>query len=94
MDRKFAKGDHRENHPLFAPESRQKILDALEKIRPIAEKHKATLSQLIIQATIQRPGITTALVGARNPAQAIENADASKIVLSPEELTTILETLK
>ena len=38
---------------------------------------------------IEHPGITVALVGARNPEQAIQNAKAADIILTPEELQFI-----
>jgi aryl-alcohol dehydrogenase-like predicted oxidoreductase len=58
----------------------------LKKIKPLADSKKATISQLVIKWTIEQPGITVALVGARNSQQAIENASAGKIDLSKEDL--------
>ncbi|MFR6382892.1 MAG: hypothetical protein ACLUOS_12505 [Odoribacter splanchnicus] len=43
----------------------------------------------MIRWTIEHPGITVALVGARNPEQAIQNAKAADIILTPEELQFI-----
>lgn len=94
LDRHFPKGDHREGHPMFSHENRKLVLDALEKMRPIAERHKATLSQVIIACTIHMPGITAALVGARNAAQAIENAGAGALDLSSEEQKKIVSLLE
>jgi aryl-alcohol dehydrogenase-like predicted oxidoreductase len=84
--RHFAKGDHREGNPTFSEANRVKALEILEKVKPIAEKHKATLSQIIINVTMNSPGITGALVGVRNPAQAKENADAGRLKLTPDEI--------
>lgn len=94
MDRKFHKDDHRATLPLFKPENRKKILAALEQIRPIAERHGATLSQVIIHCTFQMPGITAAIVGARNPEQAIENAAAASLQLTKEERAQVVEVLE
>jgi len=58
-------------------------------LKPLAEKKNATLAQLIIRWTIEQPGITIALVGARNVEQAIENAQAIDVKLSKEELSFI-----
>ena len=60
-----------------------------EKLQPLADEKKATLGQLVIRWTIEHPGITVALVGARNPEQAIQNAKAADIILTPEELQFI-----
>lgn len=93
MDRQFPTGDHRSSHPFFTLENRRRILDALEEIRPLAEKHGATLSQVVIYCTLQVSGITAALVGARNAMQAKKNADAVLLKLSSEECQFVLRTL-
>jgi aryl-alcohol dehydrogenase-like predicted oxidoreductase len=84
-DRKFAPGDHRATHKLFTAENRKRALAALEKIKPIADRHQASYAQIIINWTIHVPGITAALVGARNAEQAKHNAKATTFTLSEEE---------
>ena len=64
---KFAPGDHRAHHPFFTAESILRTNAFLEKIRPLAHEKGASLSQLVLRWTIDHPGITIALVGARNP---------------------------
>ncbi|MGN6370138.1 MAG: aldo/keto reductase [Phycisphaerae bacterium] len=88
-ERKFPEGDHRATHRYFTVENRKRILAALEEIRPIAEKHGASFAQTVINWTIQEPGITAALVGARNAEQATHNARALGFRLSDEERATI-----
>ena len=61
----------------------------LQKIKPIADEHGVPLAQLVINWTIQRPGITAALVGARNSQQAEENAKSMSFVLSQDEVERI-----
>jgi aryl-alcohol dehydrogenase-like predicted oxidoreductase len=90
--RKFADGDHRATHKFFTPESRQRVLDTLEKLRPLTEKHKASFAQLLIAWTISQAGITAALVGARNAEQSVHNAQAMNIKLSPAEIAQIRST--
>lgn len=90
MKRKFVKGDHRNTKSTFAPEYRKQILSILDQIRPIAEKHKATLAEVILHCTFHLPGITAALVGARNRAQAIENAKTLQLRLSHDERNFIV----
>ncbi|MBC8107966.1 MAG: aldo/keto reductase, partial [Anaerolineae bacterium] len=84
-ERKFGEGDHRANNKMFSVENRQRVLDALESIRPIGEKHKATFGQLAIAWTFSEPGITAAIVGARHAKQTIDNAAAMRVKLSDEE---------
>ena len=84
-DRKFSEGDHRANSKMFSVENRQRVLDALEAIRPIAEKHNATFAQIAIAWTFSEPGVTAAIVGARDAKQTIDNAAAMRVKLSDEE---------
>ena len=88
-DRKFPPGDHRASHKFFTPENRERVLGSLDKVRPIAEKHGVSLAQMVINWTIQEPGITAAIVGARNAEQAEHNAGALAFRLSPEERAEI-----
>ena len=92
-DYKFNEGDHRAGSPFFRPESVRKVNAFLAEIRPIAEAHGATLAQLVIRWTMDRPGVTAALVGARNPKQAAENAKAAGLELSDDETQRIDELL-
>lgn len=84
-ERTFPPGDHRATHRFFTPENRRRVLDALDAIRPIADHHGATLAQVVINWTILEPGITAALVGARNADQAAQNAKALTFRLSDDE---------
>jgi len=89
MDRVFPDDDARSQRPWFQPQNRKRVLDVLEQIKPIAEAHDATLAQVTINWVFSQPGITTALVGARNEDQVEENAKAADFTLSDEEKTTI-----
>ncbi len=91
LDYTFQKGDHRADLPHFQPEFIAKTNDLLAKIKPIAEKHNATLGQVVLRWTIERAGITVALVGARNAEQAVQNAKAIEINLSDEDIENINE---
>lgn len=88
-ERKFHAGDHRAEHKFFTPENRQRVLDTLEKVKPIAERHGVSYAQLIVNWTFSQPGITAALVGARNAEQAEHNAKAMSFTLSQAELQEI-----
>ena len=88
-DRKFPPGDHRAGHKYFTVENRKRVLAALEKIKPIAQRHGASLAQLAINWTVHEPGITAALVGARNAEQATHNAQAMQFKLTDDERAQI-----
>ncbi|HEV2296378.1 MAG TPA: aldo/keto reductase [Tepidisphaeraceae bacterium] len=84
-EREFPEGDHRRSHQFFTPEMRRKVLASLEKIRPIKDRHDASFAQLAINWTVHEPGITAALVGARNAEQATHNAAALSFTLTDDE---------
>ena len=85
----FAEGDTRVDQPYYSNTNIQLINAFLQKIKPLADEKKATLSQLVIKWTVEQAGITIALVGARNAAQSIENAQAAQLKLSVEEISFI-----
>ena len=91
LNHHFSATDHRSEYPAFALSNRKQALAALDSIRPIAKKHRATLSQIILNCTYHMPGITAVLVGARNAAQATENAKASSFQLSQSERIEIIK---
>jgi aryl-alcohol dehydrogenase-like predicted oxidoreductase len=90
---KFAADDHRASIPFFKDENLERVNAFLEKIKPIADEKGATLGQLVLRWTLDQPGITIALVGARDAKQALQNAAAADVSLSPEEVKTITDHL-
>ena len=92
-DRKFAKGDQRNNNPRFSVEGRAKIAAMLERFRPVADRHHATLGQLVVAWTLSQHGCTHALCGARTPEQAVENAGAGSIKLTQDDLAAMAKVI-
>ncbi|MEM5470425.1 aldo/keto reductase [Hoeflea sp. AS60] len=88
-DRTFSGDDQRKDNPRFSISNREKVTRLMAALEPIAEGHKATSAQIVIAWTVQQPGITFSLCGARNPEQALENAKAGGIRLTSEELKMI-----
>jgi aryl-alcohol dehydrogenase-like predicted oxidoreductase len=90
---KFAAGDHRATNKFFTDESITKTNSFLQKIKSLADSKGATLAQLVLRWTLERRGITIALVGARNKDQAVQNAKAITVSLTPEEIDFINQQL-
>jgi aryl-alcohol dehydrogenase-like predicted oxidoreductase len=84
-DPRFEKGDHRSSHRLFGPEIYPRVKQAVEQLRPIAQRRGITLAQLALAWVTSRPN-TCAVAGARSPAQAVENAGAMKVALTKADL--------
>jgi len=88
--RMFALDDGRHKRATFKPENRARVNALLEReVAPIARRHKATIAQVVLAWTVAQPGVTSAIAGARTPAQALENAGAGSLVLDALELGTI-----
>lgn len=87
-EHKFEEGDIRAKNKLFQGEHFKRAQDALAKLRPIAERHNCTLAQLALAWLITQPQ-TSAIVGARNPDQAVQNAGAAEVTLMEDELAEI-----
>jgi len=90
----FNEGDTRENNRFYTPDNIKRVNAFLDGLRPLAESKKATLAQLVLRWTIEQPGITIALAGARNAEQAVQNARAIEVQLSKEEIAFINKKLQ
>jgi aryl-alcohol dehydrogenase-like predicted oxidoreductase len=93
-DHQFAPGDHRAAQPQFQPGFIEKVNKFLEELKPIANRHNTTIGNVVLNWTIQQPGITVALVGARDAAQATENAKAADVRLNKDEVASINRMLQ
>ncbi len=91
-DTKFDPDDNRSYLlALFQPKIYEKAVDEVEKIKCISQKINKTVSQVVINWTMNRPGVTSAIVGAKTPAQTAENAAAADFDLSVEDTTLLNE---
>lgn len=89
-DHKFKEGDHRARNRLFKPENFQRVHQALQGLRPLAEEKKVSLGQLALAWVISHAG-ACAIAGARSRDQAVQNAGAATVSLSDEELARLDE---
>lgn len=90
----FKEGDSRATSRFYQDSNIERINTFLDKLRPLAQEKKATISQLVLRWTVDRPGITVALAGARDAEQARENAGAANISLSAADLELINNALE
>lgn len=81
---KLKENDHRNGY--FQQFDLEKVKTFLQTIEPLAAGKNASLSQLVLRWTTLQPAITVVLAGARNAAQAIANAKAMDIQLTPDEI--------
>ena len=88
-DTTFPDNDGRSHAAIFQHPYFEGALVVVEKLRPFAEKYGVTLSQLSIRFIMQTPGITAPIVGAKNPAQVMDNVKASNFEISKEDYDAI-----
>ena len=85
-------GDYRDQFYQFLKEPEWTAIQGLlNEIRAIAEELGVTPAQVSARWAIQQPGITTALVGAKNADQAAANAKAGEFELEKSHLDRIEE---
>jgi aryl-alcohol dehydrogenase-like predicted oxidoreductase len=85
----FAPNDSRRKYPMFNGTEWQKNQDFLDRLRPLAAEAKVSISQLVLNWTIHRQGITVALCGAKRADQIRDNAGAMHFRLSERQLVRI-----
>ena len=89
----FGEGDHRAGLYFFSDENIKRVDAFLEKLKSLAQEKNASLSQLVLRWTLEQPGITIALAGARNAVQSIQNANAINLKLSKNEIDFVTSML-
>ncbi|HEY2537687.1 MAG TPA: aldo/keto reductase family protein [Solirubrobacteraceae bacterium] len=70
-----------------------RVLEAVQRLRPVAEQAGLTMAQLALAWVLREPNVASAIVGASRPEQVHANASASGIELSAETLAAIDEAL-
>jgi len=85
LSHQFDEKDNRSRNRLFEGENAERAHRALDRLRPIARRYDLSLGQLALAWAIAQPG-TSAIAGARNEKQVIENAKAAEVRLSDADL--------
>jgi len=70
-----------------------RVLDAVERLRPVAEHAGLSMPQLALAWVLRQPNVASAIVGASRPEQVHANASAAGIALSAETLAAVDEAL-
>ncbi|CAB4342450.1 MAG: aldo/keto reductase [Actinobacteria bacterium] len=71
----------------------EEVLTAVQNLRPIAEEHGLTMSQLAIAWVLQNENVSAAIMGATKPAQVKENVKASGVKLTSDVMSQIDKVL-
>ncbi|MEX2015447.1 MAG: aldo/keto reductase family protein [Candidatus Hydrogenedentales bacterium] len=65
------------------------ILEAVQRLRPIAEKLQLSMAQLALAWVLREPNVASAIIGASRPEQIEDNAKASGVKLDNDALWQI-----
>jgi aryl-alcohol dehydrogenase-like predicted oxidoreductase len=77
--------DSRRKYPMYQGDEWEKNQDFIEQLRGVADSSGHTVAQVVVNWTINQPGITAALCGAKRPAQIEETAGAMGWELNADE---------
>ena len=59
------------------------VLEAVQQLKPVADKAGCSMAQLAIAWVLAQPGITSAIIGASRPEQLKETAAAADLAIDP-----------
>jgi len=82
-------GDWRSRSPDFTGAGLRRNLALAEALRPIAQRHGATVAAVAVAWTLAWPGVSGAIVGARSPAQVDGWIGAAALTLTDADLDEI-----
>ena len=88
-DVSFPEDDIRSQIADFKEPRYSSILDAVDKVRDIADAHHATVAQTILAWYLKNPLISVVIPGAKKAKQVIANAKAMDITLTDDEYQAI-----
>jgi aryl-alcohol dehydrogenase-like predicted oxidoreductase len=72
---------------------RDDVLEAVQRLEPIAQAADLTMAQLAVAWVLRQPNISAAIIGASRPEQVTDNAKASGVVLGDDVLAAIDDAL-
>jgi aryl-alcohol dehydrogenase-like predicted oxidoreductase len=70
-----------------------RVLEAVERLRPVAEGAGLSMAELALAWVLRRPELASAIIGASRPEQVYANVKASGVELSADTLSAIDEAL-
>jgi aryl-alcohol dehydrogenase-like predicted oxidoreductase len=73
----------------FPPVDRDKAFRIIDVMRPLAEKHSASVAGIAVAWLLHQSAVTSVLVGARTREQLEDNLASTKVKLTAEDLTAL-----
>ncbi|HUN29545.1 MAG TPA: aldo/keto reductase family protein [Alphaproteobacteria bacterium] len=67
----------------------QRVLDAVKQLKPLADQAGLSMSQMSLAWVLRQPAVTSAIVGATNPAHVADNVRAGEVILGSDLVAQI-----
>jgi aryl-alcohol dehydrogenase-like predicted oxidoreductase len=87
--RALPENDWRSRSAEFTGEGLRRNLQLARALEPVAERHGTSVAVVAVAWTLAFPGVTGAIVGARNPRQVEGWVDAARVSLSEQDMREI-----
>ena len=78
----------------FPPVDRPRAFRCVEAMRPIAQAHGSSVARVALAWLLQRPAVTSVIVGAKSLEQLKDNIAAAQLTLSATEIANLDEASK
>jgi aryl-alcohol dehydrogenase-like predicted oxidoreductase len=75
----------------FPPVDRERAFRCVDAMRPIAQAHGVSVARVALAWTLQKPGVTSVIIGAKSQEQLADNIAAAALTLSDEEMKRLDE---
>jgi aryl-alcohol dehydrogenase-like predicted oxidoreductase len=87
-------GDWRSRDAEFNGERLRRNLALVDALRPIADRHRTNIATVAIAWCLAHPGVTAAIVGARDPRQVDGWIGAPNLELTADDITDIADAVR
>jgi aryl-alcohol dehydrogenase-like predicted oxidoreductase len=82
-------GNSRRDDFDFPPINKEKAFDIIDVMKEIANKHNSTVARVALAWMLQKPGVTSIIIGAKQIDQLNDNISATTLKLSADEMQRI-----
>jgi len=79
-------GDSRRDTFDFPPVNKEKAYDIIDVLLQIGAAHNVSAAQVALAYILQKPAVTSIIIGAKKQDQLVDNIAATKLELSPDEI--------
>jgi aryl-alcohol dehydrogenase-like predicted oxidoreductase len=73
----------------FPPVDRDRLFNCIDAMHPIAESHGVSIARVALAYLLQKPHVTSVIIGAKTGEQLTDNIAATELQLSSEEMSAL-----